>query len=404
VRRLRAILVGCQFAVATPLLVIAGLLIVSLDNLSRVNLGFDTNNVLTGAVMLPASQYRDDAKVLTFWERLRADVARLPGVSGVAFTNSRPPDDAGDQNNFDLEDFPSGAGQQPVTTWVDVSPEYFRVVGHTLIEGRLFDARDTAVAGDDADTVVIVDQAWARRFFPRTSAIGKRLRGGGCSTCNWTTVVGVVSPVKYDGLAVGDQGTVFTPMAERGDGLAGSYSGRTRYVIVRTATATSAVLPQVRKVLRDIDPDVPLARVATIGELVDQSLKQPRGLSMLVGALAIVALALSVVGIYGVMAYYVQQQARDISIRLALGGAPRGIWKLMVGRGMALVALGTGAGLAAAVVFARMLSASFFGVSPADPFTFATVTVMMLGAAILACGVPAARAVAVQPADILRSD
>jgi putative ABC transport system permease protein len=175
-------------------------------------------------------------------------------------------------------------------------------------------------------------------------------------------------------------------------------------VIVRAAAAASSVLPPMRTALREIDPDVPLARVATVDQLVDESLEQPRGLSTLVGALAVVALALSVVGIYGVMAYYVQQQARDISIRLALGGTPRGIWRLMVGRGMTLVAWGVGAGLAAAAAIARLLSASFFGVSPADPLTFGTVTILMLGAAVLACGMPAARAVSVQPADILRND
>jgi predicted permease len=401
VRRLRGVLVGCQFAVATPLLVIAGLLIASLNNLSHVDLGFDTHNVLTGAIMLPAAQYRDDGKVLTFWERVRADVARVPGVSGVAFTNSRPPSDAGDQNNFDLEDRPSGPGQQAVTTWVDVSPEYFGVFGLKLVEGRLFDARDNNMT---SPSVVVVDQAWARRFFPGRSALGKRLKGGGCSTCDWTTIVGVVSPVKYDGLQAGNLGIVYTPMADRGEGLAGSYSGRTRYLILRTSLASSSILPQVRKTLRDLDPDVPLARAATIDELIDQSLEQPRGLSMLVGALALVALALSIVGIYGVMAHYVQQQTRDISIRLALGGTPRNVWRLMVGRGMTLVIWGVAAGVAAAIAFARMLSASFFGVSATDPATFAVVSIVMLAAALAACGTPAARAVAVEPAAVLRND
>src|SRR6185369_7527747 len=126
------------------------------------------------------------------------------------------------------------------------------------------------------------DQAWARRFFPGQSAVGKRLKGGGCSTCDWTTVVGVVSPVKYDGLGAPDQGVVYTPMAERGEGLAGSFSGRTRVLVVRTAGASSAAPPQILKVLRTLDPGVPFTRVATIDELVDASLAQPRGLSFLV--------------------------------------------------------------------------------------------------------------------------
>jgi predicted permease len=399
VRRVRGALVGSQFAVAMPLLVIAGLLIASLQNLGRVDLGFETRDVLTGAIMLPAVQYGDDAKVLTFWDRLRTEVARLPGVAGVAFIDSRPPSDAGNQNNFALEDFPSGPDQ--VTTWVDVSREYFQVFGLRLVDGRLFDARDTAT---DSPSVIVVDEAWARRFFGRQSAVGKRLKGGGCSTCDWTTIVGVVSAVKYDGLDAGDQGIVYTPMPERGDRLVESFSARTRYIAVRTAVASASVLPQVRKVLRDLDPNVPFSRVATIDELVEQSLEQPRGLSLLVGALAIVALTLSVVGIYGVMAHYVQQQAKDISIRIALGGSPRGVLALMVGRGMTLVIWGVAAGVAIAIGLARLLASLLFGVTPGDPLTFTAVTAVMLSAALIACGIPAARAVRVEPAEVLRNE
>jgi putative ABC transport system permease protein len=402
VRRVRGVLVACQFAVATPLLVVAGLLLVSLHHLGRVDLGFDTRNIMTGAILLPAAQYKDDAGVLTLWERLKREVAVLPGVLGVAFSDSRPPDDAWDQNNFDLEAFPARPGQsQPVTTWVEVTPEYFPLLGLRVIEGRLFDARDSDV---NSESVVVVDQAWARRFFPGQSAVGKRLKSGGCSTCPWTTVVGVVSPVKYDGLRAPDRGIVFAPMAERGAGLAGAGSAHTRFILVRTAGAPEASLSQIRALLHDLDPSVPLTRVATIDELVDASLQQPRGLSFLVGALAVVALALSVVGIYGVMAHYVQQQAKDISIRLALGGSPRGVAGWMVGRGMALVIWGVAAGAALAFAFARVLSTLLFSVSPGDPMTFAAVTVLMLVSAVLACGLPAARAVAVEPAVVLRND
>jgi putative ABC transport system permease protein len=402
VRRLRGALVGCQFAVATPLLVIAGLLVASLNNLSHVDLGFDTRNVLTAAVMLPASQYGDDGKVLTLWQRLHADLRRLPGVTAVAFSNSRPPNDADDHNNFDLEDFPAGPGRpQSVTAWLDVTPEYFRLLGVRLVEGRLFDDRDTQTT---SASVIVVDEAWARRFFAGQSAIGKRLKSGGCSSCDWTTVVGVVSTVKYDGLDAPDQGVVYTPMAERGEGLADSFSGRTRYVVVRTAGSASALVPQLRRVLHDLDPGLPLARVATIDELVDQSLEQPRGLSALVGALAVVALALSIVGIYGVMAHFVQQQAKDISIRLALGGSPRRVLRLMVGRGMTLVAWGVAAGIVAAFALTRTLATLFFGVKAADPLTFSAAAALMLGTALVACGIPAARAVAVAPAEVLRND
>jgi len=162
--------------------------------------------------------------------------------------------------------------------------------------------------------------------------------------------------------------------------------------------------PQIRRALRDIDPSLPLSGVATIDGLVEDSLDQPRGLSLVVGALALVALVLSIVGIYGVMAHYVQQQMKDISIRLALGGTPRNVLRLVVGRGMTLVAWGVVLGVAAAFVLARMLSSLLFGVSAADPLTFTAVTALMAGAALMACAIPAARASRVEPAVVLRND
>jgi len=197
---------------------------------------------------------------------------------------------------------------------------------------------------------------------------------------------------------------VYTPMSESGEGLAGSQSGRSRYLVMRTALASEAVLPQIRRAVRDIDPSLPLSSVATIDGLVEQSLDQPRGLSVVVGALALVALVLSVVGIYGVMAHYVQQQMKDISIRLALGGTPANVLQLVVGRGMRLVAVGVALGVAAAFVLARMLSSLLFGAGAADPLTFSGVTILMVGAALAACAVPAGRAARVEPAVVLRND
>jgi len=401
VRRLRGVLVAGQFAIATPLLVVAGLLLVTLNHLGRVNLGFDTHNVLTGSIALPSAQYRDAAQVITFWERLRTAAVEVPGVTAVAFTDSRPPADAGNQNNFDLEDAPAGPGSQSVTTWVDVTPEYFGLFAQRLIEGRLLDSRDAATT---SPSVIVVDEAWARRFFPGQSAVGKRLKSGGCSRCDWTTVVGVVSIVKYDGLNAADAGVVYSPMAERGEELTNAFSSRSRYLVVRTAAAPESVLPQLRRVLREIDPSLPFSRVATIDELVASSLEQPRGLSLLVGALALVALVLSIVGIYGVMAHYVQQQAKDISIRLALGGSPGSVLRLMIGRGMSLVIWGVVVGAGAAFAVARLMSSLFFGVTAGDPATFSFVVFLMVAVALLACAVPAMRASALEPAVVLRND
>jgi putative ABC transport system permease protein len=402
VRRLRRALVGSQFAVATPLLIVAGLLLASLDGLRRVDLGFDTHNLLSGAILLPAAQYEEAGRVAAFWDELQRRVEALPGVSGVAFTDSRPPNDASNRNNFDLEDTPTPPGQsQPVTPWVSVTPEYFRLLGLTLLQGRLLDDRD----GRDEAPVVVVDRTWARRFFHgEGAAIGKRFREGGCTTCPWTTVVGVVSDVKYAGLDRPDQGTVYWPVAERGSHPVETMTARFRYLVLRTSADPALVLPAVRQVVRDLDPNLPFSSVATVDDLVTAELYQPRSLSLLVGGFAIVALILSIVGIYGVMAYYVQQHAKDISIRLALGGRPAAVLRLIVGQGMKVVAGGVVIGLFAALLLTRLLSSLLFGIGAADAFTFVAATVFLLAVALVACFMPARRATSLQPAAVLREE
>ncbi|OLC77943.1 MAG: hypothetical protein AUH72_16820, partial [Acidobacteria bacterium 13_1_40CM_4_65_8] len=286
VRRLRRVLVGSQFAIATPLLVIAGLLIASLNELRRVDLGFDTHNVISGGIQLPTAQYREPERVVQFWEELQRRVATLPGVSVVAFADGRPPNDVGNFNNFDLEDFPTPPGQsQPVTPWVAVTPEYFRLLGLPLLQGRIFDERDGIGPNEE---VVVVDRAWTKRFFPNASAVGKRFREGGCTRCPWTTVVGVVSEVKYAGLDKPDEGTVYSPMGGRGS----QNPRRFRYIVLRTASDALTMLPVVRQVVHELDPSLPFSDVATMGELVERSLQRPRSLSILIGALAAVALVL----------------------------------------------------------------------------------------------------------------
>jgi len=398
VRRLRRALVGSQFAIATPLLVIAGLLIGSLNELRRVDLGFDTHNVISGGIQLPVAQYREPERVAGFWDELQRRVEALAGVSGVAFADGRPPNDVGNFNNFDLEEIPTPPGQsQPVTPWVAVTPEYFRLLGLPLQQGRLFDERDGLGPSEE---VVVVDRAWAKRFSPGASAVGKRFREGGCTRCPWTTVVGVVSEVKYAGLDKPDEGTVYTPMGGRGS----QNPSRFRYIVLKTASDALTLLPAVRQVVHELDPSLPFSDVATMGELVERSLQRPRSLSMLIGALAAVALVLSVVGIYGVMAYYVQQQTKEISIRMALGGSPAAVLQLIVGQGMKVVASGVGVGLLTAFAVTRLMSTLLFGVGATDAFTFVAVTILLLAVALLACSVPARRAIAVQPAVVLRNE
>jgi putative ABC transport system permease protein len=351
-------------------------------------------------VQLPASQYREPAAIMAFWNELQTRVERIPGVTAVAFADGRPPDDVGNFNNFDLEQFPTAPGQsQPVTPWVAVTPEYFGVMGITRLEGRLFDTTDGL--RDQIETIV-VDRAWAKRFFPNESAIGKRLKEGGCTTCPWTVVVGVVSEVKYDGLDAANHGAVYWPIPGRGAQPAGV--ARFRYVIARTAADPHQALTALRQTVKDLDPTLPFTNAATMDDMVDQALQLPRSMTAVIGGFAIVALELSIVGIYGVMAYYVQQHLRPIGIRLALGSTTSALFRLIVGQGLRVVAIGTVVGLLAGVALTRWMSSLLFGVSPLDPMTFALVAIVMLAVAFVACSIPARRAVGIDPARVLRSE
>jgi hypothetical protein len=274
---------------------------------------------------------------------------------------------------------------------VNATPDYFHVLGLTLLEGRLLDERDAQAQSLES---VVVDRAWARRFFPNGSALGQRFREGGCTTCPWTSVVGVVSEVKYAGLDQPDEGTVYTTMSQ----------APARNFILRTRQDAHGLLPSVRQVLRELDPEVPLSSIATIDELVEQSLERPQSLSMLVAAFAVVALVLSIVGIYGVMSYYVQQHAKEISLRLALGGTPGDVLRRILAQGMSVVGLGVIIGIAAALGLTRLMSSLLFGIGAADATTFVIASALLLTVALLACIVPARRGVAARPATVLRND
>jgi putative ABC transport system permease protein len=396
VRRLRRSLVAAQFAIATPLMIIAMLLLASLDRLRHVDVGFDAERVLTGSIRLPGAQYGDDGRARVLWDELQRRVAALPGVTSVAYADGLPPNNVGNLNNFDLEQYPTPAGQsQPVTPWVSVTPEYVATLGLTLIEGRLLDQRDTErQIAEEATLSVLVDDAWARRFFPGESALGKRLRGGGCTTCPWTTVVGVVSAVKYGGLDQPDQGTIYRPLS----------GGMARYLVVRTESEPMTIATSLQQTVRELEPAAPLSNVATMTALVDRSLARPQSLSWLVTSFAVIALLLSVIGIYGVMGHFVQQHLKEISIRMALGSSQTDVARLVLGQGLAVVSAGIAVGVIIAVAATRLIASLLFGVGALNPSVYGWAAVMLFGAAAAACALPALRAVRLEPAAVLRND
>jgi putative ABC transport system permease protein len=391
-RRLRHVLVAAQFAIATPLLVVAALLLVSLDALERVDLGFDPRGIVTGSLRLPPALYQDRGRVANYWDELSRRLAALPGVSSVAFADSLPPSGASNINNFDLEDAPTPPGQsQPSTPWVAVTPDYFRTLSISLLEGRLLDERDAQAEYLDA---VLVDRAWASRFFPGRSALGKRFKEGGCSQCPWTTVVGVVSDVRYVGLDATNHGTVYTPLP----------GGIVRSVVLRTQGDAAAAMGSMGQVVQALDPAVALTAVATADDLVAQALESPASLSLLVSTFASVAAVLAALGIFGVMAYYVQENTKDIGIRRALGGSAAHVLRLVAGQGMAVVLGGIAVGLPLAYLVSRSLSTLLFNVGAGEIAAYAAVTAFLLSVALAACVIPARRALALPPSVVLRSE
>lgn len=386
-RRLRRVLVAAEFALATPLIVAAVLVTASLNRLNHVDVGISTERVLTAGVSLPASRYPESDNRQAFWKRALEQVSALPGVEAVALADSRPPRDSGNRNNFDLEDRPTLPGQnQPICTWVGVSPEFFRTVGLRLERGRLLDERSLQ------DNSVVVDRAWANRFFPGEEVIGRRFHEGGCTTCPWTTVVGVVGNVKWTGLDATADGTVYFPLVDR----------RTAYFVVRSAAAPSSISGTLRQTVAALDPQLALTDVATGSELMDEALSKPRYLSVLIGMFALTALVLSIVGVYGVTAYFVQQHAREIGIRLALGGDPFHVRRMVVVHGLQFVAIGVAAGIGAALLASRLLTTLLFGVTATDLRAIVGVPASLMAVAVIACLVPAHRAARVDPAQILR--
>lgn len=396
-RRLRSALVAAQFAVAAPLLVGAALLIGSLSKLQRVDPGFDPEHLLTVGVSLPATAYPGAGDMLDFLDEAQDRIAALPGVAGVGFSNGRPPNRYPMQNNFTLPDHPLPEGAtEPSVPWISATPEYFHTLGVPVIEGRTFDPLDLT---DDAPPVLVVDRTWAQRFFPGESAVGREVVQGGCPTCDPFTVVGVVGSARYTGLDDAGAGAAYWPYWPL---LGGSDRGG--FFFVRTSVPPRSVLPSVRGVLSEIDASLPVSDVATMEELLRDDLDTPRYLTALVAGFAILALLLSIIGIYGVMANFVQRHRKDIAIRIAVGGGPGMVARAVVGRGMRLVMTGVVVGIGGALLLTRYMSSLLYEVEVTDAFTFALVPTLMLAVAFAACLLPARRAAVVDPARVLRED
>lgn len=387
-RRLRSVLVVSEIAFAMMLLIGAGLLIRSFVRLQQVDPGFHPDQVVTMQVPITRAQYPERPQVFAFYDRLLERVRALPGVRTAAIASSLPPNHLEWSDNYLAEGQPPrDDAHLPIASMLFVSPGYFRSLGIPVLKGRDFTARDKA----DAPIVTIVSETLARRAFGTTDVVGKRLKVGGTNrpTNPWCEIVGVVADVKYEGLDA--------PPAPSFYQSALQYSYRETNLVLSSSLDAAALVPSVRSIVHGLDPEIPIAKVGTMRQLVDESVAQQRFRTFLLGVFSAVAMLLAAIGIYGVVAYSVTQRTHEIGIRMALGAQKSDVLRLIVRQGIQLTLIGVGVGLVGAFALTRLTSKLLFGVGATDPATFAGISVLLTLVALLASYIPARQASRTDP-------
>jgi putative ABC transport system permease protein len=390
----RRILVIAEVAMALSVLICAGLLIRSLIRLTEVQPGFRPDHLLVFDLALPKTAYPTDAEQIAFYDRVLNRLTTLPGVRSVGATSVIPFGGNWSTTSFNVEGLVIPPHQPP--PWGDiriVSPDFFHALEVPLIKGRVFNAHDDM----RSPMVAVVDDEMARRCWPNSDPIGKRMtRAGDPVQNNWITVVGVVGHTKHEGLAAEPRIQVYLPYRQK--------AATMMAVALRTTGAPSAALPAARQAVHEIDPNVPVFSIATMTAMIDDSTGQRRFSALLLSVFSGLALLLAALGIYGVMAYAVAQRAHELGVRIALGAVRSTVVSLVLREGMMLAAWGLGLGLVAAFAATRLLASQLFVVKATDPVTFALVTLVLGFVAFLANLLPALRAMRVNPVTALRDE
>jgi len=391
IMRWRGVLMAAEIAAALMLAVGAGLLVRSLMRLNSIDLGFETDRVLTLSVRLPDTKYTDQRMRAAFFQELAPKVQAIPGVRHVAFANQFPMR-GGWGGSFRMNG-PSGEIRADAD-FQAVSPEYFVTLGIPLVRGRLLTADDR----DGALRVAVVSQTCVRRFLADRDPIGQQFSRTGPGTPG-ITIVGVVGEVRRDGKAAEIFQQVYLPAAQTD-----VYPVRLASLAIRTTGDPYALVPGIQRAVWSIDPDQPITGVRTLDEVLSIASAQRRFNMTLLLSFAGLALALAVIGVYGVVAYAVAQRTREIGIRVALGATRGDVVALVVKSGLMWSVAGIAAGLAGAYAASRLTAGLLFGVTASDPATFATIAIVMAGVALSASYVPARRAASVDPVSALRSE
>jgi len=395
--RLRKMLVVAEVALSVMLLVGAGLMVRSFSHLRSVNPGFQTDHALTLRVSLPVPNSQisaaDEDRFMSFFDRALARLSELPGVTAAGASNMIPLDGNGTDRLIEVEGYvPRDQSDMPDAQNRQATPGFFAAMGIPLVRGRLIERSDD----NKAARVLVVNDTFAKRFFPNGDAIGKRIRLGKLtSDFPWATIIGIVGDVRGFALDEPPEPTMYWPVAQ-------IRSTPSLAIVVRTESDPAALAPAVRDAIREIDQTQPIYDMQPLDQLVAKSLGQRRFTLMLMVLFGVIALVLSAIGIYGVMAFAVTQRTQEIGIRMALGASALDVLKMVVGSGMFLAAIGVAVGLIGAFALTRLMASLLFGVSPTDLVTFGFVTGGLLMVALLACYIPARRATKVDPLVALR--
>jgi predicted permease len=388
----RAVLVVAQVALALVPLVGAGLMLRTLHALSQVSLGFEPRGVTIADLFVPREKYQDDAAQRLVLESVLERVRGLPGVQSVGMASTVPLWGRTGVASVLLPGEPdSVATTREHSLFRTASDGYFSTMGMSIEEGRGFEASD----GPGTAPVAVVNEAFARRYFPGRSAVGQRVKLT-LEGESFREVVGVVGDVHHDSLGEEPSAEVYMPV--------GQFEVLYMLLTVRAAQDTAVLAPMLREELRAVDPDLPLVQVRSMVDVVDASVGRTQVLGTLLGILAVLGLVLAGVGLYGMLAYSVSQRTRELGIRIALGATDGQLVWLVVEQGLRLAAVGVALGLVGAAVLARTLSGLLYGVSTFDVFTFVAVPALLASVALLASWLPARRALRVPPHEALRGD
>lgn len=398
--RIRRGLVAVEIALAVMLVVGAGLLVRSFSNLTAVDAGFDPNELITFGVAMPVAKYSDGQRRVAFVTELQRRLRAIPGVEAVGAMSGLPPQRPVNANDTQFEGLPTGPGAIPQNVDYNqtITNEYFATMGIPIVKGRGFLSSDALGAN-----VVVVNEALAKRFYPDSDPIGRRIKTFTTGTdTTWQTIIGVARDVKQGGLDQNVGTEIYLPLEQQPS--RGGFAPSQMNVVVRTSSPMQSVAPAIQRVVRDMDQGLPIVQMRPMTEVFSQTVTRQRFLSTLLAIFAGVALTLAAIGTYGVVSYLVTERQREIGIRVALGADSSRIVKLVLMQGLTLAMTGIVLGIGAAFALSRLTAKLLFGVSPSDPLTYVGVAAVITAIALIACMVPARRAMHVDPLTAIRGD